>query len=85
MIQKGARWEYVDPVAINHGNSEHVSSAQPSTVRVQLDVLIVHRSRVFRKDGVWFFVYDGALPDAMISDGLLNTIQCVDVTRWKES
>jgi len=78
MIQRGARWEYVDPVAINHGSSEHVSSAQPSTVRVQLDVLIVHRSRVFRKDGVWFFVYDGALPDAMISDGLLNTIQCVD-------
>jgi transposase InsO family protein len=76
-IERGAPWEYVEPLAINHGNSEVVTSGKPSTVKVQLDVLIVHRGLVFQQNKVWFYVYEGSLPDAMISDTLLNTIPCI--------
>ena len=62
---------------IGHGNSEFVASAKPSLVRLQLDLLIVHRGLVFQKEKVWFHVYEGALADAMISDSLLNEIPCV--------
>jgi transposase InsO family protein len=77
MIAKGAVWEYIEPMAVNHGNSEFVGSAKPSVLRVQLDLLIVHRGLVFQQDKVWFYVYEGSLPDAMISDDMLNTIPCV--------
>jgi transposase InsO family protein len=32
---------------------------------------------VFQQDAVWFYVYEGSLPDAMISDGMLNDIPCI--------
>jgi transposase InsO family protein len=54
-----------------------VVGGKPAVVRVQLDLLIVHRGLVFQKDAVWFYVYEGSLPDAMISDSMLNTIPCV--------
>jgi hypothetical protein len=76
-IEKGAPWEYVEPLTIDHGNSEVVTPGNPSTVKVQLDVLIVHRGLVFQQNKVWFYVYEGSLPDAMISDTLLNTIPCI--------
>jgi len=76
-IQKGAAWEYIEPVHIGHGDSTAVTSATPSTIRVKLDVLIVHKGRVFQQQGLWFLVYEGCLPDAMLSDNLLNTIPCI--------
>lgn len=45
-------------------------------MRVSVDILIVHKERVFQKQGVWFYVYDGSLPDAMLSDTMLNSIPC---------
>ena len=45
-------------------------------MRVSLDILIVHKERVFQKKGVWFYVYDGSLPDAMLSETMLNSIPC---------
>lgn len=45
-------------------------------MRVSLDILIVHRERVFQKQDVWFYVYDGSLPDAMLSETMLNSIPC---------
>jgi hypothetical protein len=45
-------------------------------MKVALDILIVHKERVFQKKNVWFHVYDGSLPDAMLSDTLLNSIPC---------
>ena len=47
-------------------------------MRVCLDVLIVHKGHVFQQKDVWFLVYDGTLPDAMLSETLLNTIPCLD-------
>ena len=55
-----------------------MKAADPCLVRVALDVLIVHKERVFRQDNVWFMVYKGALPDAMLSDHFLNNIPCID-------
>ncbi len=54
-----------------------MGSGKPSVVRVQLDLLIVHRGLVWRKDAVWFYVYEGSLADAMISDDMLNDIPCL--------
>ena len=61
-----------------HGNADCVKSGSPALVRVRLDILIVHKSHVFQQKGVWFMVYDGSLPDAMISESLLNSIPCTD-------
>jgi hypothetical protein len=77
LIQKGCRWEYIEPVAIGHGNTEAITSGPPSTLRVMLDLLIVHNGNVFQKPDVWFLVYEGCLLDAMISDEMLNTIPCL--------
>ena len=67
-------------------------AGSPCRLRVCLDVLIVHKGHTFKKDAVWFFVYEGCLPDAMLSEGLLNSIACVDApgtslidTRTRES
>ena len=77
-IQKGCKWEYIDPVAIGHGYTEAITSGPPSTLRVMLDLLIVHNGNVFQKPNVWFLVYEGCLLDAMISDEMLNTIPCLN-------
>ena len=47
-------------------------------MRVALDVLIVHRNHIFQQQNVWFLIYDGCLPDAMLSDDLLNSVPCTD-------
>jgi hypothetical protein len=79
LISNGAKWEFLAaPSTIEHGNAAVVSSGAPVTTRVCLDVLIVHKSRIFQQKDVWFMVYDGCLPDAMLSDSLLNGIACMD-------
>jgi transposase InsO family protein len=65
-------------MTVAHGNADFVGSGSPATIRICLDVLIVHKSRVFQQTAVWFLVYDGCLPDAMLSETLLNSIPCVD-------
>ena len=63
-------------MAIGHGEKSVVKAGPPAVMRVSLDILIVHKERVFQKQGVWFYVYDGSLPDAMLSDTMLNSIPC---------
>ena len=63
-------------MSIGHGEKSVVKSGPPAIMRVALDILIVHKERVFQKQGVWFYVYDGSLPDAMLSDTMLNSIPC---------
>jgi len=63
-------------MSIGHGEKSVVKSGPPAIMRVALDILIVHKERVFQKQGVWFYVYDGSLPDAMLSDTTLNSIPC---------
>ena len=79
LISSGAKWEFLEnPTTIEHGNAECVGSGTPATIRVCLDVLLVHKTHIFQQKDVWFLVYDGSLPDAMLSETLLNTIACVD-------
>ena len=61
-------------MSIGHGEQSVVRSGPPAVMRVSVDILIVHKERVFQKQGVWFYVYDGSLPDAMLSDTMLNSI-----------
>jgi transposase InsO family protein len=65
-------------MTIEHGNADHVGAGPPATIRVCLDILLVHKSHVFQQKDVWFLVYDGSLPDAMLSETLLNNIPCID-------
>jgi hypothetical protein len=65
-------------MTVAHGNSRFVGSGTPISIRVCLDILIVHKSHVFQQNNVWFLVYDGSLPDAMLSETLLNSIQCTN-------
>lgn len=65
-------------MTIEHGNADHVGAGSPATIRVCLDILLVHKSHVFQQKDVWFLVYDGSLPDAMLSETLLNNIPCID-------
>ena len=67
-----------EPLTVSHGNAEWVKSGSPAVIRVHLDVLSVHKGHVFQQKNVWFMVYDGSLPDAMISESLLNSIACTD-------
>ena len=79
LISSGAKWEFLEaPSTIEHGNAAVVGSGAPVLMRVCLDVLIVHKSRIFQQSNVWFMVYDGCLPDAMLSESLLNGIACTD-------
>jgi transposase InsO family protein len=63
-------------VHIGHGNADVIVSGVPPTLRVKLDVVIVHKDKIFQQPDVWFLVYEGCLPDAMISDSMLNSIPC---------
>jgi transposase InsO family protein len=47
-------------------------------MRVCLDVLIVHKGHTFQQKDVWFVIYDGCLPDAMLSESFLNSVACTD-------
>lgn len=77
LIACGAKWELLpEPLCIGHGESSVVRSGPPALVRISLDILIVHKERVFQKPNVWFYVYEGSLPDAMLSDTMLNSIPC---------
>ena len=77
LIAQGATWEFTDePIKINHSDAAVVGSGTPATMRICMDVLIVHKERVFKKDKVWFLVYDGCLSDAMLSDTFLNEVPC---------
>ena len=41
------------------------------------EVVLVHNGDTYVQPDVWFYMYDGALPDVMLSDSFLNTIPCV--------
>jgi hypothetical protein len=68
LISSGAKWEFLEhPTTIEHGNADCVGSGTPATIRVCLDVLLVHKTHIFQQKDVWFLVYDDSLPDAMLS------------------
>ena len=62
---------------MQHGNKDATRPGTPANKQVCVDVFICHRGHQFRRDGVWFYIYDGTLPDAMLSDSFLNTVPCI--------
>ncbi len=77
LLRKGARWRECIPLHIAHGDVEYVQAGAPPTKQVCADIMLVHKGRVFRAQDVWFYVYEGALPDVMLSEAFLNDIPCV--------
>ena len=78
LIRRGAAWRYCEPLHLKHGNSDTVKAATPAIVQVCApEVVLVHKGETYRQSDVWFYLYEGALPDAMLSDNFLNSIPCI--------
>ncbi len=76
LLRRGGRWRQCLPLCLNHGDAEHVQSATPATRQVCANVLLVHKGKIFEAKDVWMYVYEGSLPDVMLSEKFLNTIPC---------
>ena len=77
LIRKGARWRECSPLHLSHGNAEYVRSAAPSSKQICANILLVHKGRIFEQHDVWLHVYDGSLPDVMLSEDFCNEIPCI--------
>ena len=77
LLRRGARWRECAPLCLHHGDAEHVKAGTPPTRQVCTNILLVHKSKIFERRDVWLYVYEGGLPDVMLSEGFLNTIPCV--------
>ena len=64
---------------VDHGNADVIKGCSPALMRVCLDVLIVNKGHTFQQKDVWFVIYDGCLPDAMLSESFLNAVPCTDL------
>ena len=63
---------------MGHGDSTKVKSAPPAIMQVcASEVVLVHNGDTYRQPDVWFYMYEGALPDVMLSETFLNTIPCL--------
>ena len=76
LLRKGARWRECSPLHIAHGNAEHTQAAAPASRQVCANILLVHKGRIFEEADVWLHVYDGCLPDVMVSDTFVNNVPC---------
>ena len=63
---------------MNHGDASKTKGGAPAIVQVcAKDIVLVHNGETYRMEDVWFYMYEGALPDVMLSDTLLNSIPCI--------
>jgi hypothetical protein len=79
--QRGIRWEPCEPLQIVHGSGEDggVRAAAPSVRRVVASVVLCERGLTYRKDKVEFYVYQGALPDVVLSKRQLCEMECLEI------
>ncbi len=78
LIRRGAAWRYCDPLYMNHGDASKTKGGAPAIIQVcAKDIVLVHNGDTYRMEDVWFYMYEGALPDVMLSDTLLNSIACI--------
>ena len=78
LIRRGAAWRYCEPLHLDHGNAEKVRSAAPAIIQVCApEIVLVHNGNTYCQTDVWLYLYEGALPDVMLSETFLNTIPCV--------
>ena len=78
--QRGLRWEYCTPVQVVHGVGEDggVKAAAPAVRRLFATVVLCHQGLTYRKEKVEFYVYQGALPDVVLSKQLLQEMVCLE-------
>ena len=79
--QRGLRWEYCKPMHIVHGVGEDggVRAAAPAVRRIFATVVLCHQGLTYRKVGAEFYIYQGALPDVVLSKQLLKEMECLDL------
>ena len=78
LIRRGAAWRYTEPIHLHHGDSSKVQSAAPSIMEVcASDIVLVHKGETFRFENCWLHMYEGCLPDVMLSEAFLNLIPCI--------
>ena len=75
LLKKGAAWRRCKPTHVSHSEDSTVRSAGPAHYQVQADVLLVHKGHTYEEKSVWFYVYEGAMRDCMLSKHLLSTIK----------
>ena len=75
LLKKGAAWRRCKPTHVNHSEDSTVRSAGPVHYQVQTDVLLVHKGHTYEEKSLWFYVYEGAMRDCMLSKHLLSTIR----------
>jgi len=61
---------------MQHGNAEYTTAAAPSSRQVCANILLVHKGKIFEEMDVWLYVYEGSLPDVMLSETFVNNIPC---------
>ena len=90
LVRAGAVRRRCAPLPMQHGSGEDadeksrgVTSAAPATSYIIAEVLLCHKGRTYRHHGARFYVYDGTLPDVIISKKLLNDISCVEDSTCK--
>ena len=72
------RYEKCAPQHLVHGSGEGVTSAAPAVRCLRADLVLCCKGLTFVKKAVKFFVYQGCLPDVILSSRLLETIHCVE-------
>lgn len=77
LLRRGGRWRECVPLHLSHGNDRHVKAGTPPTRQVCANILLVHKGQIFEQRDVWLYVYDGGLPDVMLSESFLNHIPCI--------
>jgi hypothetical protein len=77
LLRRGGRWRECAPLHIEHGDVEYVKAGAPPTRQICANILLVHKGRIFEQTDVWLYVYEGCLPDVMLSENFLNDIPCV--------
>jgi hypothetical protein len=76
--RKGIRWGFCEPVEIQHGSGDGVKSAPPAVRSLFADVVLCCKGLTFTQKNVELFVYQGCLPDVILSSKFLETIPCVE-------
>jgi transposase InsO family protein len=76
--RRGLRWENCSPRYIGHGSGDGITSAPPAVRRLYADLVLCHKGLTFVQKNVAFYVYQGCLPDVILSSNLLERIPCLE-------
>ena len=77
--RQGLRWEHCSPRYIDHGSGDGITSAPPAVRRLHADLVLCTRGLTFAQKNVAFYVYQGCLPDVILSSNLLEKIPCLEL------